>query len=1309
MPICIAGMHRAGTSMITRFLHLSGVYLGPERDIVLTGPDNTEGFWEHRQFVALNDAVLAAMGGAWDVPPVLPVGWERSPQLALLREQAAGLVGGFAGREPWGWKDPRNSLTLPFWQQVVPDLKVVVCVRSPLDVAYSLHRRGYASSVFGFGLWQVYYAQLLASVPLAERVVTHYESYFLDAGGELRRVLAFLGVVCDEGVIERAVASRVERLRHHRTSVRDLFVADMPAEVLRLYLALGVEAGPVYQQVLHPSGATDVSLSMVGSLSDGELEGMRVRELRARFQEYDQQVRELRGQVERQRRLLVGVVGSGKGLSDAAGAYDAGDVSVLEEQVRAVGAKVAAGERAQQELMRIQSSGVYQAVRVVVRMRGLFAEGSVWQGFRRGVQALRRFFFRSSAGDGFVWSLGSGLSQPLVVGAGNVAFVEGWCFHRYRGIRRLSMVVDGVVVPIVHYGLARPDVFQVQVQAGDSAARSLMSGFWVALPFTAIDGPRCVRVQLRAVLDSWQRCEVDVGELMLLPYQRAPMVVARPSVVGEAFVVICMTTYNSVPALFEVQVDSIIQQTHQNWVCIVSDDCSDEGAFAEICRIAGRDPRFYVCRNGERLGFYRNFEHCLSLVPDGADFVAFADHDDCWYADKLAVCLAAFESDVMLVYSDMDIVDRAGRVLSRTYWTTRRNNYTDLAVLLFANTVTGAASVFRAGLLPLLLPFPNRVGDSFHDHWVACVALVRGRIAYVDRALYAYRQHGDNIIGHYVVPDYRLFASPGEGVRWFGRLVLRRTTVLEWLTRLRSIYFRFLLNIILLARILLLRIPDMSRERRVVLAEFARFDVSFLALVRQAIRYKRERRPTLGHELYCLRGFIARWLYDGYYVLWRVVLFQRRRLRAVIGGGRGAVPTTLPQGAQDNVQRVVDALERKVAPLVLDVSAECPRRVNVLISTIDFRYLFAGYIGMLNLMLSIQRRGYRVRMVIVDACTFDVAGWQRELRRYEGLDGLFERVEVAYCYDRSVPLPVHMMDGFVATSWWTAHIAAAAARVVGQERVVFFVQEYEPMFYPQSSLQALAVAAYGLPHFAIFSTECLRDYFRQQRIGVFAEGVMQGEGDSIAVQNAVSAFPVRAEVLRGRASRRLLFYARPEAHAARNLFELGVLALRALVELRYEELRGWEVHGIGGLGSYAAVPLYGDVVLTLMPKVDMAAYLELLPTYDVGLSLMLTPHPSMVPLDMAAAGLVTVTNCYATKTSARLSAISSNIIAVEPTVAGVVAGLVAALERVVDFEGRAEGARVRWPTSWGETFDAAVMDAICRFVEQSCGQEVAVP
>jgi hypothetical protein len=212
-------------------------------------------------------------------------------------------------------------------------------------------------------------------------------------------------------------------------------------------------------------------------------------------------------------------------------------------------------------------------------------------------------------------------------------------------------------------------------------------------------------------------------------------------------VAICMATFDPDPVLLERQVSSIREQTHAKWICLISDDGSSAERFESIRALTAGDPRFELSRSEGRLGFYRNFERALRMVPADAAFVALADQDDRWYPEKLARLLQGI-GGARLAYSDMRIVEEGGQPISDTFWRGRRNNHTNLASLLLVNTVTGAASLFGRELLELALPFPDPVGDPFHDHWISSVALATGEIAYLDHPLYDYVQHGGAARGH---------------------------------------------------------------------------------------------------------------------------------------------------------------------------------------------------------------------------------------------------------------------------------------------------------------------------------------------------------------------------------------------------------------------------------------------------------------------------------------------------------------------------------------------------------------------------------
>jgi glycosyltransferase involved in cell wall biosynthesis len=209
---------------------------------------------------------------------------------------------------------------------------------------------------------------------------------------------------------------------------------------------------------------------------------------------------------------------------------------------------------------------------------------------------------------------------------------------------------------------------------------------------------------------------------------------------------ICMATHEPDPGRLEAQVESIRAQDWPNWTCVVSDDGSGDDAWAALVRLTEGDDRFHVSRSPDNLGFYRNFERALGMVPADARWVGFADQDDRWYPDKLSALAGALrDPGVLLAYSDMRIVDAAGATLSDTYWILRGNRWDDITSMLVANTVTGAASLFERELLGFALPFPDPVAAPYHDHWVALCALALGRVAYVEQPTYERTRHGTSV------------------------------------------------------------------------------------------------------------------------------------------------------------------------------------------------------------------------------------------------------------------------------------------------------------------------------------------------------------------------------------------------------------------------------------------------------------------------------------------------------------------------------------------------------------------------------------
>ena len=240
MPICVTGMHRSGTSLVAQVLAACGVDFGPESEFFPADEHNAEGYWENTRFLEVDDSVLEELGGGWDVPPEPEAGWERDARLDSLRDAALTAVEALALRDPWAWKDPRASLLIPFWESIVSDLRVVVCVRHPLEVVRSLRRRGGTSGALGLRLWAAYNRRLVADV--GDRgIYVRYDALVDDPAAEAARLMRALDLEVDHAVLADASSRAKPQLRHQRSTRPD--AEAVPAELLDLYGQLCVRAG----------------------------------------------------------------------------------------------------------------------------------------------------------------------------------------------------------------------------------------------------------------------------------------------------------------------------------------------------------------------------------------------------------------------------------------------------------------------------------------------------------------------------------------------------------------------------------------------------------------------------------------------------------------------------------------------------------------------------------------------------------------------------------------------------------------------------------------------------------------------------------------------------------------------------------------------------------------------------------------------------------------------------------------------------------------------------------------------------------
>ena len=148
-PVVLLGMHRSGTTMLARMLERLGMFLG----------HRLESNHESIAVLELNDDVLARAHAAWDRPlgilELLGHGPSKQAVVDSMRATLGTLgfrrsylgatrLGRGLGPGPWGFKDPRTTVTWPLWLEIAPDARLVSMRRHGVDVAASLWRRARA-------------------------------------------------------------------------------------------------------------------------------------------------------------------------------------------------------------------------------------------------------------------------------------------------------------------------------------------------------------------------------------------------------------------------------------------------------------------------------------------------------------------------------------------------------------------------------------------------------------------------------------------------------------------------------------------------------------------------------------------------------------------------------------------------------------------------------------------------------------------------------------------------------------------------------------------------------------------------------------------------------------------------------------------------------------------------------------------------------------------------------------------------------------------------------------------------------------
>lgn len=218
---------------------------------------------------------------------------------------------------------------------------------------------------------------------------------------------------------------------------------------------------------------------------------------------------------------------------------------------------------------------------------------------------------------------------------------------------------------------------------------------------------------------------------------------------------ILLSTYNGEKYLAE-QIESLLNQTYQEWVLIIRDDGSSDKTVEIIERYIAKYPDKIKFSGEDRtnLGYIKSFEQLLNFSR--AEYIMFCDQDDVWLPNKIEICMNAIKREEkksgtdtpILVHTDLYVTDERLNVRHESFIKYSGVDVIflehDIHYLGICNTVTGCTTLFNRALKEKMLPFNPA---CIHDEWAGICAKKYGILLFIPQSTILYRQHGKNALG----------------------------------------------------------------------------------------------------------------------------------------------------------------------------------------------------------------------------------------------------------------------------------------------------------------------------------------------------------------------------------------------------------------------------------------------------------------------------------------------------------------------------------------------------------------------------------
>lgn len=231
----------------------------------------------------------------------------------------------------------------------------------------------------------------------------------------------------------------------------------------------------------------------------------------------------------------------------------------------------------------------------------------------------------------------------------------------------------------------------------------------------------------------------------------------------QKLVSVAMPVYNGADQIRR-QLDSIYNQTYKNLEVVICDDCSQDNT-VEILEEYKQKYGLKYLVNEKNMG--RNVSYERAARHTTGEYIALADHDDAWLAEKIETQINNI-GDYSLITSDAILVDQDDNVIAKSF-----RKHSGIFVpekdffkfFVYHNYVSGHALMIKRDILDLVFPVPEKFIEA--DWWLGLVASRNGGVKYLKKPLVKYRQHLANNVGAGKAP-IKLWDKLLDAAAYFG-------------------------------------------------------------------------------------------------------------------------------------------------------------------------------------------------------------------------------------------------------------------------------------------------------------------------------------------------------------------------------------------------------------------------------------------------------------------------------------------------------------------------------------------------------------